>query len=592
MSMRTGNLIRRKLGVERLERRDMLAGFSATLDAQGVLRITGTEAANSMTLVSNGSRIYIQGQTQQFTLSQVRQITIEGLGGNDTIRLDSQSVAGMQALNISATINGGAGDDTIVGGQGNDIVFGGLGNDTIYGMLGNDYLDGGLGNDYIFGGAGVDTLAGDKGNDILTGDAGADMLFGGDGSDKLYGGAGSDSLDGGRDFDYLYGEADFDYLYDLGTNTITDATGRVSLSSIGWFDTNVTDDVLRSIARSLYQDGSFNRADMLAIYGVVARDGSVSATELASLRAMSGTGTGLQMAEFVQNLAFKVANSNAANNLYQGTALGNLAAGSTSAQLNKLVNKWFYGSDRPNATINGTTYTYAYAQGSLFVGGAALNDVHQGYLGDCYLLAGLGEAALKTPSVIQQMFIDNGDGTFTVRFFNNGKADYVTVDRFLPVNSSGRLVLNNAGKLASSVANELWVSLAEKAYAQLNASGWLRGAGGTNSFSSIAGGYIADAFKQITGRATTLGNSITSMSTIAAAFNGGSLVGFASKGTGTVTAGVVRGHAYAMTGYNAATQTVTLFNPWGEGTSGSTPAYLTLTLAQLQQSFAYWDRTN
>jgi hypothetical protein len=30
------------------------------------------------------------------------------------------------------------------------------------------------------------------------------------------------------------------------------------------------------------------------------------------------------------------------------------------------------------------------------------------------------------------MFTKNGDGTYSVRFFNNGVAEYVTVDRELP----------------------------------------------------------------------------------------------------------------------------------------------------------------
>ena len=61
-------------------------------------------------------------------------------------------------------------------------------------------------------------------------------------------------------------------------------------------------------------------------------------------------------------------------------------------------------------------------------------DIDQGNCGDCYFLANLAAAVLQSPTTIENMFIDNGDDTFTVRLFNNGVADYVTVDRFLPTN--------------------------------------------------------------------------------------------------------------------------------------------------------------
>src|SRR5207244_2789506 len=83
-------------------------------------------------------------------------------------------------------------------------------------------------------------------------------------------------------------------------------------------------------------------------------------------------------------------------------------------------------------------------------------------------------SALRNPSAIENMFIVNGDGTYTVRFFNGSSAEYVTVDSFLPTDSSGSFVFANMGGQASSSSNELWVALAEKAYVQLNECTWLR----------------------------------------------------------------------------------------------------------------------
>jgi len=591
MALRTRDRLARKLQVERLERRDLLT--TGVLDSQGVLRITGTEAADYIFVYQQSGQFYVTGVNQSFNAAQVRKISIDALGGDDVIRLDSQVVPGWQSLTLDTTVNLGAGNDFIIGGEGKDMIFGGSGHDVIFGQSGNDYLDGGDGNDVIYGGRGVDYLAGDKGNDCLLGNEDSDYLLGGDGHDGLYGGDGSDWLDGGRDYDWLFGEGGNDYLFDdFGTN-VNYFLGGVGTnyelaSHFGWFDMNLSDDGLRSMARAAYSDWSFDRNDMINVFGQVARDGTVTSGELVDLRAILTASGTLQIADYVKNLANKVVNGDAGNAKYQGAALGNLVAGSAGTVMNKLVDKWFLGGDRPTTTVSGQSFGYAYAQGNLFVNGASLGDIRQGYVGDCYFLAGLGAAALQSPGSLQQMFVDNGDGTFTVKFFRNGVADYVTVDRFLPVSSAGRFVFANVGGTASNSSNELWVALAEKAYAQLNGSGWLRGASGQNAYGSIEGGYMSDAFKQITGRTATLGNSIN-QTALLNAVSSGAMVGLASKSSG-VGSGVVSGHAYVVAGYNSGTGQFTLFNPWGEN-NGAAPAYLYLTMSQIQANFSYFDRT-
>src|SRR5262249_4155892 len=150
----------------------------------------------------------------------------------------------------------------------------------------------------------------------------------------------------------------------------------------------------------------------------------------------------------------------------------------------ELVGKWFRGSDHPLALdANGVRYTYRYANGSLFVNGVSYTDIRQGAVGDCYYLSALAEMAMQTPGLVQTMFSDNGDSTYTVRFFHNGVADYVTVDRYLPTDTQGRFVYACQGDYASSTGNELWVALAEKAYAQVNEEGWLgQPRDGTNAY--------------------------------------------------------------------------------------------------------------
>src|SRR5262249_23114540 len=144
-------------------------------------------------------------------------------------------------------------------------------------------------------------------------------------------------------------------------------------------------------------------------------------------------------------------------------------AGNPGSKLASLVDKWFLGLDRPVAASNSV---YTEANGTLFGSTIGYQDVMQGEVGDCYYLAALGSVALQNSDTIRNMFVDNGDHTWTVRFYRNGTPDYVTVDDYLPTRN-GRFIYANMDLLASDSSNVLWVPLAEKAYAQLNESGWL-----------------------------------------------------------------------------------------------------------------------
>ncbi len=86
----------------------------------------------------------------------------------------------------SATLEGGAGNDSLSGNQGNDLLIGGDGDDVLHGGAGSgaDTLIGGLGSDYLKGGDGADSLIGGHGNDYLNGGEGIDSLIGGLGNDS------------------------------------------------------------------------------------------------------------------------------------------------------------------------------------------------------------------------------------------------------------------------------------------------------------------------------------------------------------------------------------------------------------------------
>jgi len=340
----------------------------------------------------------------------------------------------------------------------------------------------------------------------------------------------------------------------------------------------LSNQTLASLVESFYADSTISRAEMIQILRSAGNDGSVDASELADLRFLASGQTNYDMPAHVRELAKSVVTANPANAKFNGQNLGNLAVGSNSVHLNKLVDKWFLGADLP--TITGSGITYQNAVGSLFVGTPSLQQGRQGYLGDCYFIATMTSIAAKNVSAIQDMFIDNGDNTFTVRFFGGsmgsfyqnglissgfisgaGVASYVTVNRQLPTLSNGSLAYSGLGLSASSSSTPLWVALAEKAYAQWNELG-KSGRDGTNRYAAIEGGWMFNTNSQVLGyNSTNYPLSSTSKQTLINSLSGGNAVTIGTNAN--VGAGLVGGHAYVITGYNASTDRFNLYNPWG-----------------------------
>ena len=342
------------------------------------------------------------------------------------------------------------------------------------------------------------------------------------------------------------------------------------------------DPVLAGLVQKFNLDGSLNRAEMIQILASIGAGGTVSATDLSDLRTILANAAQYNMPNYVQVLASDVVNGNPANAYYQGAPLGNLAAGSSAAQLDDLIGKWFLGTDLPALTSSSLTYTMA--SGSLFPATPSHNDEHQGGLGDCYFISALGAIADSNPAAIKNMFIDNGDGTYTVRFYggtysyflggiiagftnNTGTADYVTVNCALPTYSGGTFAYADSGSSASSQTNALWIPLAEKAYAEWNQTG-KEGRDGQNSYGSIQSGWMTAVDAQVLGHNATdyfPSNATRTMMVNALAANQAVTIGTdtSNNSADTLSYGLVGSHAYAVIGYNAATGLFTLYNPWG-----------------------------
>lgn len=127
------------------------------------LNIFGSNALDNIAVNvgTTGISVVINGLTRLSTpVASVSRIFVDAGAGNDLVTI----AAGLQ---ISAELNGGAGNDRLVGGAGNDRLIGGTGNDNLMGGNGDDYLDGGHGDDTLNGQAGRNNLIGGLGNDVL-----------------------------------------------------------------------------------------------------------------------------------------------------------------------------------------------------------------------------------------------------------------------------------------------------------------------------------------------------------------------------------------------------------------------------------------
>ena len=360
-----------------------------------------------------------------------------------------------------------------------------------------------------------------------------------------------------------------------GNITVTASSGTIHGSTIVTIASSTDflglyDPTLANLTQSLFADGSINRQDMIRILQSVcpATNGTLGQTDFNDLKTIMLYAAGLNMPDYVQALAGDVINGNFANAWYQGQRLGNLTYLTTGANYTKLIDKWFYGADHPVIDANvpaGQTFTYTAVSGSLFnakTGIPSHADEYQGLLGDCYFITALGTVADSSPAAIQNMFLDNGDGTWTVRFYLNGVADYVTVDRMLPTDSNGTLVYADYGMMSNDPTNTLWIPLAEKAYAQLNEI--VQGGGyGTNQYSSIEGGIPGTVYTKVLGHQPATYYDLSNQQVMINAINNHLAVGICTNGTTDPNSGLYASHAYAVIGYDNTTRTFTLYNPWG-----------------------------
>ena len=174
--------------------------------------------------------------------------------------------------------------------------------------------------------------------------------------------------------------------------------------------------VKNATLNSIKLDNEFSRDDVIGILKSAGDYGSVTGTEVTDLREFWDTFSCTMRAD-IAGLSKKVVFGDAANDHYTGydsivDDLGNLESGTSTQNLNLLIGKHMLGTDRPMIH----TGTYTQAGGTLEVDGYSAGDIDQGATGSCYFLSALAGTADKKVSIIEDMFTDNGDGTYTIGF--------------------------------------------------------------------------------------------------------------------------------------------------------------------------------
>lgn len=236
-----------------------------------------------------------------------------------------------------------------------------------------------------------------------------------------------------------------------------------------------------------------------------------------------------------------------------GERIGSLAVGSSITQFNQLISTWFDGANAPASS------SLAHVDGRpLFAkGGPRINDIHQGGVADCSLLSSLITVVNAQPDFIKSMIVQNPNDTYSVRFFNNGVAHWVTVD-------------GNTYSSGANSSNSSWVAIVERANVAFEAT-YLND---VNSYSSLVGGKAK--LMEVTGDTLTILRAVatsegtwdtTDFETLKTAVLNGAPAAISSWENSTnATTGqsnFISGHAFAIIGFDEKTNDFIVANPWG-----------------------------
>jgi Ca2+-binding RTX toxin-like protein len=194
----------------------------------------------------------------------------------------------------------------------------------------------------------------------------------------------------------------------------------------------------------------------------------------------------------------------------------------------------------------------------------SVRDIHQGQMGDCFLLSAIGELALFHPEAIMNMITVNANGTETVTLYLDawGRLPTFGTTSFKPVSITvsndfpSYAVNNGATQDVFNGQKEIWVQVLEKAVATLN--------GGYGAITY--GGNPMIAMEQLTGQpATWISPSSLTLQALQGYIAAGDLIVMDTGSSNSLPYGLVANHAYMFQSLTlvGGTPMVQLGNPWG-----------------------------
>jgi hypothetical protein len=226
---------------------------------------------------------------------------------------------------------------------------------------------------------------------------------------------------------------------------------------------------------------------------------------------------------------------------------------------------------------------------------ADVSDIHQGGYGDCFFMSSMGAIAREHPEFIEKMIDDNGDGTYTVTFYDPhcftpiGPCFYtehkVTVDDIFPEHLADPMDATSGG------TQEAWTLILEKAYMQ-----WQK-ENGIDPSADLPSPSIA--LSVMTGKDSyNYPSELLSIEGLNQRFQNGDAITAGSDWFGgppeyfKVNPPVkdpilAEGHVYFVTGVDPVNNTVTLQNPWGPA-----PEYPPITMPFEDYQKCFWLTTS
>jgi WXG100 family type VII secretion target len=209
------------------------------------------------------------------------------------------------------------------------------------------------------------------------------------------------------------------------------------------------------------------------------------------------------------------------------------------------------------------------------------NDVSQGRMGNCWMMAPLAGLAQTNPGLIERMIRKNADGSYTVTLYKKSGGKYVPTEiNVFPTFPEGKVfdpqtkqwVPANAHAGTGDQAGgqtEIWPMLIEKAYAQMEGGG-----DALKGYDSISDGGLPTSsgnfMSALTGQPSTSNVIFPTFEELVDMKRDGQII---TLGTANVpkflandyvkSGQLVGGHQYYVTNIDPVNRTVTVRNPWG-----------------------------